>query len=76
MERNRRLRGKISEAADFLAKTTLETNTARTKLVAEEASLAGRLEGLREEVGFVRRREREAQEVYRERRAELEGLGG
>lgn len=76
LERNRRLRGKISEAADFLAKTTLETNTARTKLVAEEASLAGRLEGLREEVGFVRRREREAQEVYRERRAELEGLGG
>jgi len=36
--------------------------------------LPRRLEQLREEVAFVRGREREAQEVYRARREELEGL--
>jgi pre-mRNA-splicing factor CDC5/CEF1 len=34
------------------------------------------LDGLREEVSFVRKREREAQEVYRQRRGELEALAG
>jgi pre-mRNA-splicing factor CDC5/CEF1 len=32
------------------------------------------LDGLREEVSFVRKREREAQEVYRQRKGELEAL--
>lgn len=76
LERNRRLRAKISEAAEFLEKTTLETSTARTAQVAENAALQARLESARDEVSFVRRREREAQEVYRERKAELEALGG
>lgn len=35
-----------------------------------------RLGALREEVGFVSRRGREAQGVYRGLRDELEGLGG
>jgi pre-mRNA-splicing factor CDC5/CEF1 len=68
------LRAKITEAAEFLEKTTLDTSTARTAQVAENAALQGRLEGLRDEVSFVRKREREAQEVYRERKMELESL--
>jgi pre-mRNA-splicing factor CDC5/CEF1 len=76
VERGRRLRAKINEAAEFLEKTTLDTSTARTAQVAEDATLLGRLDGLREEVSFVRKREREAQEVYRQRRGELEALGG
>ena len=76
VERGRRLRAKINEAAEFLEKTTLDTSTARTAQVAENATLQTRLEGLREEVSFVRKREREAQEVYRLRKGELESLGG
>lgn len=74
LERNRRLRAKINEAADFLEKTKLDSHVARTAQVAEDATLRDRLEGLREEVSFVRRREREAQEVYRDRKTELDGL--
>ena len=76
VERGRRLRAKITEAAEFLEKTTLDTSTARTAQVAENAALQGRLEGLRDEVSFVRKREREAQETYRERKVELESLVG
>jgi pre-mRNA-splicing factor CDC5/CEF1 len=76
VERGRRLRAKINEAAEFLEKTTLDTSTARTAQVVENATLQTRLEGLREEVSFVRKREREAQEVYRLRKGELEALGG
>lgn len=74
VERARRLRAKINEAAEFLEKTTLDTSTARTAQYAENAILQTRLEGLREEVSFVRKREREAQEVYRLRKGELESL--
>lgn len=44
--------------------------------VGEEAAVVRRLDGLREEVGFVSRREREAQAEYRARREELDGLSG
>jgi pre-mRNA-splicing factor CDC5/CEF1 len=74
VERARRLRAKVNEAAEFLEKTTLDTSTARTAQYAENATLQTRLEGLREEVSFVRKREREAQEVYRLRKGELESL--
>jgi len=42
--------------------------------VSEEVTIARRLEALREEVGFVSRREREAQEEYRRLKDELDGL--
>lgn len=74
IERGKKLRAKIGEAAEYLEKVRIETETARVAQVAEDATLGDRLEGLREEVGFVRRREREAQEVFRERREELAGL--
>ena len=74
MARSKTLQQKIVEAADYLAKTKIDIQTARTAQVAEEAGLRDRLERLREEVGLVSRLEREAQDVYRERRAELESL--
>lgn len=75
MARSKTLQQKIIEAADYLAKTKIDIQTARTAQVAEEAGLRDRLERLRDEVGLVSRLEREAQDVYRERRAELESLG-
>ncbi len=70
------LRGKIGEAHEALgvAKNALESF--RHLQIAEQAAVESRLEGLREEVGFVVRREREAQEVWRARKEELDGLGG
>ena len=73
-ERQKKLRAKIAEAAEFLAKTKLDVEVQRQAQVAEEAGLAERMERLREEVQLVGRREREAQEEYRGRKEELESL--
>jgi pre-mRNA-splicing factor CDC5/CEF1 len=75
MERQKKLRQKVVEAAAFLEKTKLETEVSRTATMAESATLGERLERLREEVGVVGRREREAQDEYRALREELEALG-
>lgn len=72
--RQKVLKKKIQEAAEALETIRLEVEVGRQAESGESAAIAGRLEGLREEVGMVSRREREAQEVYRERRVELEGL--
>ena len=42
--------------------------------VGEEAAIGRRLESLREELGFVARREREGQMEYRKRKEELDAL--
>ena len=76
LERQKKLRAKISEAAEFLEKTRLEVEVGRQAQVAEEAGIGERLEGLREEVSFVRRREREAQEEFRGAKEELKGFVG
>ncbi|KAL2358292.1 pre-mRNA splicing factor component-domain-containing protein [Cryomyces antarcticus] len=72
--RAKTLRQKIVEAADALEKATFDLNTFQTLQIAEEAAIPRRLDGLREEVAFVARREREAQDLYRARRDELDGL--
>ncbi|KAJ9623284.1 Pre-mRNA-splicing factor cef1 [Taxawa tesnikishii (nom. ined.)] len=72
--RAKTLRQKITEAAEFLARTSIEVDTKRAAQTAEEAGARERLEKLREEVARVARREREAQEVYRSRKEELEAL--
>jgi pre-mRNA-splicing factor CDC5/CEF1 len=41
---------------------------------SEQSAIGRRLESLRDEVGFVSRREREAQELYRTRKDELDSL--
>ena len=74
IERQKKLRAKITEAAEFLENTRLEVEVGRNAQVVEEAAVGERLEGLREEVSFVRRREREAQEEYRSRKEELDAM--
>ena len=76
IQRQKGLRSKISAAAEKLEAMKVEVEVGRVAQVAEEAGLGGRLEGLREDVGFVGRREREAQEAFRVTKGELEELGG
>lgn len=73
-QRAKILRAKIVEAADELEKARISLNTFRTLQIAEEAAIPRRLDALREEVNFVSKREREAQEVYRMRKAGLDGV--
>ena len=70
------MRQKIVEAAEALEKEKINLDTFRTLQIAEEAALPSRLEKLRDEVEFIRKREMEAQELYRSRRNELDHLQG
>lgn len=75
-QRAKTLRNKIVEAGEALVKAKVELDTFQTLQIAEEAAIPRRLEALREEVSFVSRREREAQELFRARKEELDGLIG
>ncbi|PMD36210.1 hypothetical protein L207DRAFT_587228 [Hyaloscypha variabilis F] len=68
------LRQKIAEASEALTKATISLDSFRTLQISEEAAISRRLEGLRSEVEFVSRREREAQDLYRARKEELTSL--
>ncbi len=70
------LRQKITDAADALEKATYSLDAFKTLQIAEEAAISSRLEGLRNEVGFMSTREREAQELYRATKEELDALVG
>ena len=72
--RAKTLRAKITEAAEALEKARISNDTFQTLQINEEAALGRRLEGLREEVGFVSKREREAQEDFRNAKEELRDL--
>ncbi|OCK75307.1 pre-mRNA-splicing factor cef-1 [Lepidopterella palustris CBS 459.81] len=73
-QRAKVLRQKIVDASDALDKAKAELDSGRTMQISERAAIARRLEGLRDEVAFVSRREREAQELYRARKDELDSL--
>lgn len=75
-QRAETLRKKIGDAAEALEKANHALTGFKTLAVSEEIAIKRRLESLREEVGFVSRREREAQELYRRTKDELQGLGG
>lgn len=72
--RAKTLRTKIVEASEALEKARFELDAFRTLQLGEESGIGKRLEGLRDEVTFVTRREREAQELYKSRMEELESL--
>lgn len=74
--RAKMLRQKISEASEALGKATVSLDSFRTLQISEEAAISRRLESLRAEVGFVSKREREAQDLYRARNEELRSLSG
>ncbi|KAF2861015.1 hypothetical protein K470DRAFT_257358 [Piedraia hortae CBS 480.64] len=69
--RQQTLLRKIAAAAGKLDRKRLDVVVARETDIWEQAELAERLEKLRDEVAFVRKREREAQEEYRVVREEL-----
>jgi pre-mRNA-splicing factor CDC5/CEF1 len=68
------LRSKIIETAEALDKARVSLDTFRTLQISEEAAIPRRLDALRKEVSFVSRREREAQELYRSRKEELDEI--
>ncbi|KAI4132956.1 MAG: hypothetical protein LQ338_000423 [Usnochroma carphineum] len=73
-QRAKMLRQKIIEAFEALEKEKMNLDSFRTLQIAEEAALPRRLEALREEYMFVQKREREAQQVYRQRMEELASM--
>lgn len=79
-KRAKTLRQKIVDAAEANEKSKMDLDAFRTLQIAEEAAIPRRLDALREEVAFVSRREREAQEAYRSLKGELdmldEGMNG
>ncbi|KAJ5138947.1 uncharacterized protein N7515_003795 [Penicillium bovifimosum] len=72
--RAKTLRSKILEAGAALPSVVNELDAFRTLQISEEAALPRRLEKLREAVSFVLRREREAQDLYKSRKDELDEL--
>jgi len=74
MKRSTLLRQKIVAASAALEKARQELDSGRTMQHSEQSAISSRLEGLREEVTFISRRERESQDLYRHRREELDDL--
>jgi pre-mRNA-splicing factor CDC5/CEF1 len=70
--RAKNLRSKIVEAASALEEVKTELDAFQMLQISEQSALSFRLEKLRDEVTFVTRKEREAQESYKNRREELE----
>ncbi|KAF3767430.1 hypothetical protein M406DRAFT_254736 [Cryphonectria parasitica EP155] len=68
------LRKKIGDSAGELEKATNALNAFRILANSEEIAVRNRLASLHEEVGFISKREREAQELYRQNKEELDAL--
>jgi pre-mRNA-splicing factor CDC5/CEF1 len=68
------LRTKIGDAFGALERAKIELDCGRTMQYSEHLAVGRRLDSLRDEVGFVSKREREAQELYRSRKDELASL--
>ncbi|VUC23120.1 unnamed protein product [Clonostachys rosea] len=73
-KRQKMLRDKTAEAADALEKARNALSGFKTLAISEEVAITRRLDSLREEVGAVNRREREAQDAYRLAKEELDAL--
>lgn len=73
-QRAEMLRKKIGEASEALSKANDALSAFKTLAVSEEITITRRLEALREEVAYVSRREREAQELYRRIREESDHM--
>ncbi|KAI1435358.1 pre-mRNA splicing factor component-domain-containing protein [Xylaria sp. CBS 124048] len=74
-KRAKALRAKVIETAKEVDSAAGAIASFRTLAVSEEITIRSRLEALREEVNYVSRREREAQESYRLAKEELDSLG-
>lgn len=74
IQRSKVLSSKIGQAHAALLQQRIDLSSQRTMLDAEQGAVGRRLESLRAEVSHVTKREREAQELYRARKGELDGL--
>ncbi|KAF4987245.1 hypothetical protein FGRMN_10473 [Fusarium graminum] len=73
-KRQKTLRDKMGDASEALEKARVALAGFKTLAISEDVAVERRLNALREEVGFVNRREREAQEGYRKAKEELDAL--
>jgi len=73
-KRAKMLRNKIVEASEALIDERIKLDSLQTLQIAEEAALPRRLGSLQEEVAFVKKREKEAQDQYRLRVEELASM--
>ncbi|KOS18385.1 Pre-mRNA-splicing factor cef-1 [Escovopsis weberi] len=73
-KRQKTLRDKIVDTAEALEKARVALSAFKTLAISEDVAIQRRLGALRDEVHFVSRREREAQEEYRRATEELESL--
>lgn len=73
-QRAEMLRKKIGDSSVELEKATNALNAFKILASSEEIAVRNRLAALREEVAFISRREREAQELYRSNKEELSAL--
>ncbi|RYP78544.1 hypothetical protein DL771_000497 [Monosporascus sp. 5C6A] len=73
-KRAKTLRSRMGEAAEALEKATSALNAFKTLQISEEIAIRSRREALMEEVNYISRREREAQEMYRQAKEELDSL--
>lgn len=73
-KRQKMLKDKIGAAAEALEKANNALSGFKTLAISEEVAIQRRLGALRDEVGFVSTREREAQELYRKTKDELNAL--
>lgn len=74
--RQRTLAQKITDAYAAVIDAREKLDSFKTLSISEEAAIPRRLEALRDEVAFIRRREAEAQQIYKSRKDELDGIGG
>ncbi|KIX04292.1 uncharacterized protein Z518_05159 [Rhinocladiella mackenziei CBS 650.93] len=72
--RQKMLKQKIAGVYEQIEEQRAQLDGFQTLQISEEGALTRRLERLRDEVGFVSRREREAQEDYRSAKEELRQL--
>lgn len=73
-QRAETLRKKMVDSTAELEKATNALSAFRILANSEEIAVRNRLASLREEVAFISRREREAQELYRRNKEELDSL--
>ncbi|GAB0132702.1 Pre-mRNA-splicing factor cef1 [Epichloe bromicola] len=75
-KRQKMLKEKVGNATDALEKAKNALGGFKTLAISEHVAIERRLASLRDEVMYVTRREREAQEEYRKARDELVALRG
>ena len=73
-KRQKMLRDKMGDAQEALEKAKAALGGFKTLAISEDVGINRRLEALREEVSYVSRREREAQDDYRKAKEELDTL--